>query len=74
MKKINKKVLPAIILIIAIMVIGFGMQFFSFKNSGEEIAADQQAAEYAAKVNQCQQDAEKNSELSAECKQILDQK
>ena len=56
------------------MVIGFGMQFFSFKNSGEEIAEDQQAAEYAATVNQCQQDAEKNIELSKECKEILNQK
>lgn len=74
MKKINKKTLPAIILIIAIMIIGFAVQFFSFKDDAEISQSNEQAAEYNQAINDCQVQAEKGTELTKECQEILNQK
>lgn len=71
MKKINKKALPAIILIIVIMIIGFGMQFFITKNSIVEAEMNEQTKEYIDKVNQCQAAADSKQELSKECQEIM---
>lgn len=72
--KINKKVLPAIILIVVIMIVGFGVQFFSFKDSAEEVAASEQTNEYTNEVMKCQADADSKKELSKECQEIMGQK
>lgn len=70
----NKKVLPAIILIVAIMIIGFCIQYFSIKDSGEEIQSAEQITNYTDAVEKCQVAKENQANISDECKKILDEK
>lgn len=74
MGKINKKAIPAIILIIVIMIVGFSIQFFSIKDSGEIAEANVQSNEYVATVEKCQAEADSKQELSKECQALMDQK
>lgn len=71
MKKINKKALPAIILIIVIMIIGFGMQFLSTKDSVAEVENSVQTNNYTNEVIKCQAEADSKQELSKECQEIM---
>ena len=71
MKKINKKALPAIILIIVIMVIGFAMQFLSTKDSVAEVENSAQLSNYIDEVTKCQAQADSKQELSKECQEIM---
>ena len=71
MRKINKKALPAIILIIVIMIIGFGMQFLSTKDSTVEVESSAQMSNYIDEVTKCQAQADSKQELSKECQEIM---
>lgn len=66
MKHFNKKHLSAIILIIIIMILGFGKQFF-FVN--EELKDEQLLNQ---KHQECIEQKNQNQPLTAECKAILD--
>lgn len=68
---INKKTLPAIILIVVIIIVGFGMQFFSTKDSAAEVQSAEQTQEYVNDVMKCQAQADSKQELSKECQEIM---
>ncbi len=73
MSHFNKKVIPAIVLIIAIMIIGFAIQYSQTKDVIAEEQAGAQQAEYSEQINACQVQKEQGAELSKECQTLLGQ-
>lgn len=72
MNHFNKKVIPAIVLIILVMIIGFAIQYTQTENVVEEDKMGAQQVEYTQEINACQVAKEQGTQLSKECVELLD--